>query len=88
MAKATKALYSEAIKDPEHIYDTPQDVMSDRRLSPEEKKKILESWALDMEGLLRAEEENMTKLKNKPRYDAQERLRDIQKQQRLLEGKA
>ena len=47
------------IKDPGKHYANPRDVVSDRTLAHEEKKRILESWALDAQLLTVAEEENM-----------------------------
>lgn len=47
------------IKDPGKHFAEPRDVLSDRALSRKEKKRILESWALDAQLLAVAEEENM-----------------------------
>lgn len=47
------------IKDPGKHYANPRDVVSDRALTHEDKKRILESWALDAQLLTVAEEENM-----------------------------
>jgi hypothetical protein len=56
----SEALMKKAIKDPTKLYDTPHDVLADTKLSNEQKRKILESWHMDAEALMRAEEENMT----------------------------
>lgn len=47
------------IKDPGKHFAAPRAVVADRALSHEEKKRILESWALDAQLLAVAEEENM-----------------------------
>lgn len=48
------------VKDPWEHFASPMDVVSDRRLSKDDKRKILESWALDAELLSKAEAENMS----------------------------
>ena len=47
------------IKDPGKHFRTPREVVSDRQFSLEEKRRILDSWALDAQLLSVAEEENM-----------------------------
>ena len=47
------------IKDPEKHFASPRDVVADRDLTLEEKRRILDSWALDAQLLSVAEEENM-----------------------------
>jgi len=47
------------IKDPLKHFATPRDVVSDQRFNSEEKRRILESWALDAQLLSQAEDENM-----------------------------
>ena len=47
------------IKDPGKHFSAPRDVVADRGLTHEEKKRILDSWALDAQLLTVAEEENM-----------------------------
>ena len=47
------------IKDPGKYFTSPREVVCDRELSTEEKRKILDSWALDAQLLSVAEEENM-----------------------------
>ncbi|MGQ0527037.1 MAG: hypothetical protein ACT4OY_03255 [Alphaproteobacteria bacterium] len=78
----SKIIKSAAIKDPERIYEKPQDVQQDNRLDRDDKIRILESWAVDMESLMRAEEENMTSDRTVPR--APEKLREIQDALRCL----
>ena len=47
------------IKDPVKYFPSPRDVVADRELTLEEKRRILDSWALDAQLLSVAEEENM-----------------------------
>ncbi len=47
------------IKDPVKHFSSPRDVVADQGLTLDEKRRILESWALDAELLTVAEEENM-----------------------------
>ncbi len=47
------------IKDPVKHFDSPRDVVADQSLTFEEKRRILDSWALDAQLLAVAEEENM-----------------------------
>lgn len=49
----------DAISDPTREYRKPMDVVTDDRLEPGEKMRILESWKQDAEQLSRAEDENM-----------------------------
>jgi hypothetical protein len=48
------------IKDPGKHFATPRDVVADRELTLEEKRRVLDSWALDAQLLNVAEEENMS----------------------------
>lgn len=48
-----------AVRDPADYFACPMDVVNDARLSSAEKKRILESWALDAQLLSQAEAENM-----------------------------
>ena len=60
MAKAADKPDIEAIvKDPVKHFAAPRDVVSDRRFTTDEKRRILDSWALDAQLLTVAEEENM-----------------------------
>ena len=47
------------VKDPVKHFATPRDVVADRRFTTDEKRRILDSWALDAQLLTVAEEENM-----------------------------
>ena len=47
------------IKDPGKYFTSPRQVVSDRELSIEGKRRILDSWAVDAQLLAVAEEENM-----------------------------
>jgi hypothetical protein len=49
----------EAVKDPTQKFDTPMDVVDDSRLTKDEKRQILESWAQDAQLMSNAEAENM-----------------------------
>jgi hypothetical protein len=48
-----------AVIDPAECFGAPTDVLNDLRLTPEEKRRILESWALDARLISQAEGENM-----------------------------
>ncbi len=47
------------IKDPAKHFRSPREVVADRRFKTEDKRRILESWALDAQLLAVAEAENM-----------------------------
>ncbi len=47
------------IKDPEKYFQGPREVVADPVLTRDEKRRILDSWALDAQLLAVAEEENM-----------------------------
>jgi hypothetical protein len=47
------------IKDPVKYYRAPREVVADARLTHDEKRRILESWALDAQLIAVADEENM-----------------------------
>ncbi len=47
------------IKDPDKHFRAPRDVVADQSLTRDEKRRILDSWALDAQLLAVAEEENM-----------------------------
>jgi hypothetical protein len=48
-----------AVIDPAECFAAPTDVLNDSRLTPAEKRRILESWALDARLISQAEDENM-----------------------------
>lgn len=48
-----------AVMDPTRYFSRPCDVLCDARLNRDEKRRILESWALDAELISEAESENM-----------------------------
>lgn len=52
-------IVEKAVSDPAHIYGAPSHVLTDTRLSDDEKRTILESWALDQRRLMESEDENM-----------------------------
>lgn len=55
-----KVIIAKAISDPARIYGVPDNVLNDVRLGADEKRVILESWALDQKRLMESEDENMT----------------------------
>lgn len=55
----TKQVFKKAMTNPAKVFADPKDVLEDNRFSPEQKIKILDSWAVDANGLIRAESENM-----------------------------
>lgn len=60
MAKRrTKPSIGNIIKDPRKHYRRPRDVLADARLTRDEKRRVLESWALDARLMTVADEENM-----------------------------
>ena len=48
-----------AVLDPTRFFDTPRAVLDDPRLDAAQKRRILESWALDAQRLSESEAENM-----------------------------
>lgn len=54
-----KDAVEEAVKDPTQKFDRPMDVVCDPRLTKDEKRRILESWAHDAQLISQAEAENM-----------------------------
>jgi ABC-type iron transport system FetAB ATPase subunit len=48
------------VRDPWEHFASPMDVVTEPRLDRDDKRKILESWALDAELLSKAEAENMS----------------------------
>ena len=57
--QATTVDVDSAVKDPTKFFARPCEVLDDTRLNREEKRRILESWALDAELISEAESENM-----------------------------
>lgn len=55
----TDKIIDQAVADPAKLYGTPHHVLNDERLSVDEKRSILESWALDQRRLMESEDENM-----------------------------
>jgi hypothetical protein len=54
-----KADIEAIIKDPAKHFAAPRDVVADANLTVDEKRRILDSWAVDAQLLSVAEEENM-----------------------------
>jgi hypothetical protein len=48
------------LKDPDKHYRSPRDVVADARLTHAQKRRVLESWAVDAQLISVADEENMT----------------------------
>lgn len=48
-----------AVLDPTRYFACPQEVLASRELRRDEKRRILESWALDADLISEAESENM-----------------------------
>jgi hypothetical protein len=59
MSTHSEKTVDQAISDPAKIYGTPHHVLTDGRLDHDQKKTILESWALDQRRLMESEDENM-----------------------------
>jgi hypothetical protein len=57
-----KDVIDKAMGDPAHIYGVPANVLTDIRLNDDEKRTILENWALDQRRLMESEDENMTQV--------------------------
>lgn len=49
----------DAVMDPSRYFSRPAEVLDDPRLTRDEKRRILQSWALDAELISEAESENM-----------------------------
>ena len=58
------ALIEHALGDPAKVFGTPRNVLGDARLNDAQKRKILESWALDQRRLMESEDENMPQVRN------------------------
>lgn len=59
MALRGQSLLAAALSDPTGVFARPMDVVEDARLSPEDKKRILDGWHLDALRLSESEAENM-----------------------------
>lgn len=57
-----------AVKDPTRYFSRPAEVLDDSRLNRADKRRILESWALDAELISEAESENMRGRVDDPSY--------------------
>lgn len=61
MDKLTEDVSIEAIlKDPDKHFRSPSEVLADARLTHAQKRRVLESWAVDAQLIAVADEENMT----------------------------
>lgn len=69
-----------AVLDPANEFTSPADVVSDPRLSREDKQRILESWARDAKLLSQAEAENMPGSARPRLQEVKVALLELQKQ--------
>jgi len=66
------------IKDPVKYYRAPRDVVADNRLTHQEKRRILESWALDAQLIAVADQENMSGPKRPGLHEAKLALLELE----------
>lgn len=59
MTQISKEEFDHIISDPSASYTIPDDVLTDNRLTREQKISVLKQWAYDARELQVAEEENM-----------------------------
>ena len=52
--------FDDALRDPSSAFDEPKDVLSDDRLSRDQKIRLLEQWKYDAAELEVADDENMS----------------------------
>jgi hypothetical protein len=57
--RGTRIDIDDAVMDPTRYFSHPAEVLDDPRLHRDEKRRILQSWALDAELISEAESENM-----------------------------
>lgn len=79
----TKTL-EKAFINPASIFSTPEKILDYSGLSADEKMKILQSWEMDANALIRAEGENMEKPRGKT--GPAELLRRIKKTERIAKA--
>jgi Fe-S cluster assembly ATPase SufC len=60
MRKASRNLKPGKTDSPARHYHKPQEVIRDDALTPEQKRKALETWEVDAQALQRAEDEGMS----------------------------
>lgn len=77
----TRIDIDDAVMDPTRYFSRPAEVLDDARLNREEKRRILQSWALDAELISEAESENM-----RGRIDDRSYLREAKLALLKLEG--
>ncbi len=58
-SSGTRIVIDDVLMDPSRYFVHPAEVLEDVRLSREQKRRILRSWALDAELIDEAESENM-----------------------------
>jgi hypothetical protein len=81
---APEKIVSAAIKDPGKIYESPEEVVADPRLTRDQKGKILHSWEEDEIALQRAEGENMLQPSGEPKSG--EILEKVKNAEKILEN--
>ena len=80
MTTKSEEIVDKAIKDPEKFYKTPESVLSDDRLTQEQKDKILRCWEQDQVAMMRADGENMTQKANaSPAVEVLEKVKEAEK---------
>ncbi len=57
--QGTRIDVDNAVMDPTRYFSRPSEVLEDARLNRDQKRRILQSWALDAELISEAESENM-----------------------------
>ena len=57
--QGTRIDVDNAVMDPTRYFSHPSEVLEDARLNRDQKRRILQSWALDAELISEAESENM-----------------------------
>lgn len=62
LRKQKSEIFDKAVADPAQIYGVPAHVLSDSQLTTDQKRTILDSWALDQRRLMESEDENMTQI--------------------------
>ncbi len=71
---------------PDDYYESPSAVLSDADLTCEEKERLLEEWARDLEQIAVADNEGMAPVDDDKRERASEQLRQATTALRVLKG--
>lgn len=67
------------IKDPVKHYRAPADVLTDKRLSRAEQRRVLESWAVDAQLIAVADDENMSAPKRPLLHEVKHALLELER---------